>query len=76
METQETSEQLTGERDPHGWDTAGRRGGKNNLQLAKTLVYFERKRLQRRIVGEWDAQLNRDIDRLHEIEALLAEGLN
>ena len=42
-------------RGPQEWESAGRRGGKNNLQLAKALVYFERKRLQRGVAGEWDA---------------------
>ena len=58
------SEQSAGERDPHGWGSAGRRGCKNNLRLAKTLVRFERQRLQGQINSRWDAQLSRKLDRL------------
>lgn len=73
METQESSEQLIGERDLQGWDTAGWCGGKCNIMLANRLVYFERRRVEGAMGSEWDGDLSQDIDRLLVLEDLLAE---
>ena len=56
--------------------SAGGRGGKRNIMLAKRLVYFERRRVEGAMGGEWDGDLSRDIDLLLVLEDLLAEYLS
>ena len=56
--------------------SAGGRGGKCNIMLAKRLVYFERRCVEGAMGGEWDGDLSRDIDLLLVVEDFLTGYLS